>query len=53
MEKGGGKSLIQTLVLFIDNTEIFKYELNNLNAWGQEIIKRIEFYSHQKTNAQQ
>jgi hypothetical protein len=44
MEKGAGKYLMTTLVLFIDNKEALKYNLTNLNKTGQEIIKRIEFY---------
>lgn len=39
MEKGGGKYLVQTLVLFIDNSEIQKYKLTNLNKSGTEILK--------------
>jgi len=42
MEKGGGRHLISTLVLFIDSKEILKYNLNNIS--GQDMIKRIEFY---------
>jgi hypothetical protein len=44
MEKGGGRHLVTTLVLFIDNREALKYNLTNLNKSGQEIIKRMEFY---------
>jgi hypothetical protein len=44
MEKGGGRHLVTTLVLFIDNKQALKYNLANLNKSGQEIIKRIEFY---------
>jgi hypothetical protein len=43
MEKGGGRYLVTTLVLFTDKN-VFKYNLTNLNKSGQEIIKRIEFY---------
>ncbi|MBI1288890.1 MAG: hypothetical protein GC178_15085 [Flavobacteriales bacterium] len=43
MEKGGGRRLVTTLVLFTDKS-VFKYNLTNLNKSGQEIIKRIEFY---------
>ncbi len=44
MEKGGGRHLVTTLVLFIDNKQTLKYNLTNLNKSGEEIIKRIEFY---------
>ena len=44
MEKGGGRYLETTLVLFIDNKEAIKYSLTNLNKSGEEIIKKIEFY---------
>jgi len=44
MVKGGGKNEVTTLVLFIDNTEIRKYNLTNLNKSGKEIMKTIEFY---------
>jgi len=44
MEKGGGKNMVTTLVLFINNEQVLKYNLTNLNKSGQEIIKRIEFY---------
>lgn len=43
MEKGEGRYLVTTLVLFTD-MNVFKYNLTNLNKSGQEIIKRIEFY---------
>ena len=43
MEKGGGRHLVTTLILFTDK-KVFKYNLTNLNKSGQEIIKRIEFY---------
>ncbi len=44
MEKGGGRHLVTTLILFIDNKQALKYDLTNLNKTGQEIIKRIEFF---------
>jgi hypothetical protein len=44
MEKGSGRHLVTTLVLFIDNDIALTYNLTNLNKTGKEIIKRIEFY---------
>ena len=43
MEKGRGRYLVTTLVIFTDK-KVFKYSLTNLNISGQEIMKRIEFY---------
>jgi hypothetical protein len=50
MVKGGGKNEVTTLVLFIDNTEIRKYNLTNLNKSGKEIMKRMDYYKL-KTNS--
>ena len=44
MEKGRGRHLESTLVLFIHNNIAKKYNINNMNKSGDEIIKRIEFY---------
>lgn len=43
IEKGGGKYMDTTLVLFINN-KAKKYNVSNLDKSGKEIIKRIDFY---------
>ena len=45
MEKGGGKYLVTTLVLFINN-KANKYDVTNLDKSGKEILKRIDFYKY-------
>jgi hypothetical protein len=49
MEKGSGRSLIETLVLFVDDKEVYKYNLGNLNTSGQELLKRISSFSKKCT----
>lgn len=44
MQKGSGRYLETMLIIFVDNKEVLKFNLTNLNKSGQEIIKRIEFY---------
>ncbi|MFM2387667.1 MAG: hypothetical protein RL660_2424 [Bacteroidota bacterium] len=44
MLKQGGKTTQEKLVLFIDNREVYVYNLSHLNKSGEEIMKRIEFY---------
>ena len=45
MEKGEGKYLVTTLVLFINN-KANKYDVTNLDKSGKEILKRIDFYKY-------
>jgi hypothetical protein len=44
MLKQSGKTRQEKLVLFIDNREVYVYNLSHLNKSGEEIMKRIEFY---------
>lgn len=44
MEKGGGRYMVSTLVLFIDNKEIKRKIIDNLNTSGDKILKLIELY---------
>ena len=44
MEKGSGRYLISTLVLFMDDKEIKRNSLDNLNTSGRKILKLIELY---------
>lgn len=45
IEKGRGKYLVTTLVLFFDN-KAKKYNVTNLDKTGKEILKSIDFYKH-------
>ena len=38
---------VTTLVLFIDNKDVKKFDLTNMNKSGQEIVKRIEYFKHE------